>query len=556
MSDNAKVMFKRGTQAALNTLLQGTGNRFSEGTFYLTNDTNRLYFAQAADKLVDLNQYIHIKEVNLSSLPTNSDAGYENLQKGDIYYWSNQNILAICDNPSTGAWVQLNADTKLAVNNGGAISVTSGTNSYTFTTAVSDTKNNVASGSFTLVGAGGATLSASGNTVTITTANDNDDTHYTLGTEAITDGAKVNLTASNVTGATSSSIDLLGAGGVSITRDSTTGALTITGASGVNSVTNAFGSNGAFVTTIGLTGSSISSTAVTPTITYGSTGASSATFNNGTAELDVYTKTEVDTAIENSLKSFDAMEYAGVLQPADAAATLVATTVADTTPKVGTTYKAGGTITLRDSQTNEVTLSAKAGDLIIAEGADGNVTWSVVPSGDDQLITTSASGTSLLVNDNSVPMGGITVNGSTNTYGTISTSGSVTSGINTITVAHGAAGTGNAVTWTATDTASTQVKNVELSVPTVVGLSKDAAGHITSITTKTFTLKDTHANISSLTIGATAANNIATVAATVTDTDNISDSASFRLTSNNLTITSSVNNNVPEINVDLVWGSF
>ena len=556
MSDNAKVMFKRGTQASLNTLIQGSGNRFNEGTFYLTNDTNRLYFAQAADKLVDLNQYIHIKEVNLSSLPKNTDTGYENLQKGDIYYWSNQNILAICDNPSTGAWVQLNADTKLAVNNGGAINVTSGTNSYTFTTAVADTKGNSATGSFTLVGAGGATLSASGNTVTITTANDNDDTHYTLGTEAITDGAKLNLTASNVTGATSSSVDIVGSGGVSISRDSTTGALTITGASGVNSVSNAFSPAGAFVTTLGITGGSISSTAVTPTIAYGSTGASSATFDNGTATLNVYTKTEVDTAIENSLKAFDAMEYAGVLQPADAATTLVATTVAGSTPKAGTTYKAGDAITLRDSQTNEVTLSAKAGDLIIAEGTDGNVTWSVVPSGNDQLITTSASGNSLLINDNNVAMGGITVNGDTNTYGTISATGSVTNGINTITVAHGAAGAGSAVTWTATDTASTQVKNVELSVPTVVGLSKDAAGHITSITTKTFTLKDTHANISSLTIGATAANNIATVAATVTDTDNISDSASFRLTSNNLTITSSVNNNVPEINVDLVWGSF
>ena len=42
---NAKVMFKRGTQAALNTLIAGSGNRFDEGTFYLTTDTNRLYLS-------------------------------------------------------------------------------------------------------------------------------------------------------------------------------------------------------------------------------------------------------------------------------------------------------------------------------------------------------------------------------------------------------------------------------------------------------------------------------------------------------------------------------
>jgi len=103
---SVKVNFKRGSQSSINTLLNGTGNRFTEGTFYLTNDTNRLYFAQAADKLVDLNQYIRIKALaSLSELPNSGTSGYENLQAGDMYYWENQNVLAICKNPTAGTWV-------------------------------------------------------------------------------------------------------------------------------------------------------------------------------------------------------------------------------------------------------------------------------------------------------------------------------------------------------------------------------------------------------------------------------------------------------------------
>ena len=41
----ANVMFKRGLQASLQTLIDG--NKFTEGTFYLTTDSDRLYFAQS-----------------------------------------------------------------------------------------------------------------------------------------------------------------------------------------------------------------------------------------------------------------------------------------------------------------------------------------------------------------------------------------------------------------------------------------------------------------------------------------------------------------------------
>jgi hypothetical protein len=49
----SNVRFLRGTQSKLNDL-----KSFVEGAFYLTSDTDRLYFAQSADKLTYLNKYI------------------------------------------------------------------------------------------------------------------------------------------------------------------------------------------------------------------------------------------------------------------------------------------------------------------------------------------------------------------------------------------------------------------------------------------------------------------------------------------------------------------
>ena len=551
-TQNAKVMFKRGSQASLNTLI--ANNTFTEGTFYLTNDTNRLYFAQENNKLVDLNQYIHIADsINLSSLPNTSTVGYENLQKGDIYYWSQHNILAICDNPASGTWVQLNADTKLVPSVNGAITVTDGATTIDIGMAVSDSKNNQATGSFSLKGAGATTLSRNGNEITITSANDNDDTHYTLGTTTSATTGAISLTASNVAGATSSSISLVGSGGVSISSDAN-GEITISSVGGVGGVTNAFDeTTGEFVTSLSVIGGNVASAPVTPTITYGENNNQSAVFAGGTAALSVYTKTEVDNKITAELKTFDAMEYAGVLDPDDAATELVATKTAGETPKVGTTWKAGGHISRGSLPIDQ---DAHAGDLIIAKGTDGNVTWEVVPSGNDQLITGNVTGNSMIISDNNSPIAGITVEGSTNTYGTISATPSISGNLNTITIAHGAAGTGSAVTYAAASSSTTQTTGTALSIPTITSISKDAAGHITALETATYSITDTHNTLDSVSFGAQASNNEAAIALTVKDGDSSGKSGVFNLKSDTLTITTSVAGTTPVVTADLIWGSF
>ena len=92
-------------------------------------------------------------------------------------------------------------------------------------------------------------------------------------------------------------------------------------------------------------------------------------FVDGNATLPVYTKTEVDTKVSNSLKTFDAMAYKGTVTAANASTKLAST------GNVGDTYKAAGDIT--------DPVNAKTGDLIIATGSDGAVAWDVIPSGDD-----------------------------------------------------------------------------------------------------------------------------------------------------------------------------
>jgi len=93
----AQVRFKQGLQQTINSI-KTNNTPVTEGAFYLTTDTNRLYFAKssAASDLVELNQFIHILDGN--SLPTKSTG----VEEGDIYYIRGLNALAIYKN---GGWV-------------------------------------------------------------------------------------------------------------------------------------------------------------------------------------------------------------------------------------------------------------------------------------------------------------------------------------------------------------------------------------------------------------------------------------------------------------------
>jgi hypothetical protein len=80
----ANVLFKRGLHANL-----PAANAATDGVFYLTTDTNRLYVGQGTN-LVELNKSITLVD-NLSDLPTNTSDESKavkgsQVQVGQFYY--------------------------------------------------------------------------------------------------------------------------------------------------------------------------------------------------------------------------------------------------------------------------------------------------------------------------------------------------------------------------------------------------------------------------------------------------------------------------------------
>ena len=97
------VFFKRGESTNLfntdGTVKQGIVN---QGGFYLTTDTNRLYYGAADNQIAEINRYIK----TIDSLEDGSKLPVAN--DGDFLYIKENNILAVWNN---GAWKQVNPDT-------------------------------------------------------------------------------------------------------------------------------------------------------------------------------------------------------------------------------------------------------------------------------------------------------------------------------------------------------------------------------------------------------------------------------------------------------------
>ena len=536
------VKFKRGLHADLPT------NNFDEGSFYLTTDSDRLFFAQAANDLIEITSKVRVA----SSTPT--QLTYPDLAAGDIFVTLDQGLLLRYNGVIAGKedWTQLNPNTVL-VNNAGALSASNNgtnTNAADINLSVADSIGNTAAGAVTLTGGSNVTITRSNNNITISSTDTNDNTTYTLGTTANTNSGTVTLTPSS---GTASSISISGTGGLKVTSNGS-GEITIAGSSGVDSITNTFNGNGNFVTTVSQNGNNVESTAITPKITYGSAVANKtdAVFSSGTAVLDIYTKNEIDALIEQQLKDFDAMEYAGTIAANEVDTKLVATITAGETPKVGTTYKASGSFTLNGTQ-------VKAGDLIIAKGTDGDVTWDVVPSGDDQTITGSVSGHNMSVLDGSGTIAGITVNGSNDTdKANIVVTNAIADNVNTLTLSHGSAGAGVAVTAAALTTLTTQQSKQSIDVPILTSLSKDAVGHVTNATIGTYRFVDTHGTVTShsyvITNGTGTASGHEVSVTDALQFDGDDNSASFAIKSDTLQV--SKPDGVNAVQLDLVWGTF
>lgn len=584
----ANVKFLKGTQSNFNGLTQ-----FTDGAFYLTTDTDRLYFAQSSTECVPLNQFIRtVTAEEFNALTT------DQVSKGDYYYIPENNILAVCSNDSGSlTWTQLNPDTNdnttfNEMNFEGSVTentvtITEKLKEYNAITGKQTT--NTLAGDLKLKGTNGIALTADNDahstTVTIEgdtyslSSNMNDARQYEAGKAyevgdiIVLNGqyqrCKTPVAADNNTsgGAIVGSFEPLNAG------------ISLVSANGQKSSTFGF-TQGANVT-IGQTNGEIKISAEDTTLEKGSlnvsnnktqgfdievsdsrnnkvsgtlnpvikVGGSSVNFVNGEADLPVYTTSEIDS----KFKGLNGMTYKGTV--GTSALTLLPTSNVSS----GDTYM----VAVANFEVGDI--NAKNGDLFIAtgtEGADGyipsdGITWTHVPSGDDSFenstyegIATPGSNTWGVQEASSDQLiGDIQFVAGTNMSISSTLGGGdkadPTSMITTI--QHGSVG---AASVTST-TDATPPDNSEINTFTAVtGVGRDSNGHVASVTTKKFKIKDTK-----YTFGTGVENN--KIVTKLTDSSSTEQAVTYGVTSSSLNVkTTATATNDVTVNVELQWGSF
>ena len=557
----ANVYFKRGHQVDLDQL-----NSYTEGSFYLTDDTDRLYFAQSNSELVYLNRGVQV----VNTLPTTG------MQDGDIYYIPSQNILAIYDsdtNSGPSHWTQINPDTDTQLTSStSAINVSTTTNGVVIASSVSDQKGNTASGNFTIVGSNGTSVTHTSNVVTVSSDK------YSLGVvnDATTNQGIIRLSSSTQS-------DVIIEAGAGIGLDKNGNKITLSSSGGLGSVTHSAVASDTSVNVITTIaddlGGSITSTPVHYVITQASDSTapfvsySTSTTNNEVilnTTINAYTKKQVDEKIAAELKVANALTYKGTIASQTEANTKIG--VLSNTAQ-GLYYGQVGDVYKISAASISSPVSAKQGDLVIAyagvnitgnETGDDKVRWEVVPSGDEQVISGASGGNAnngyfVEIKDNSTSnptLGKITLKaGNHINFSDISS----TSGQLALTIGHSNAGSGTAVSTSANITSSTtatKISNTTTKLNIVTDFNVDDKGHVSNVQIGKYEFDSAH-----LEDGGSAIGDNGLFVGNINNSNNGSSGAiRFALQSSTLNITSSTatmeGHQVPVYNTELVWGSF
>lgn len=532
---DAKLRFLRGLEANL-------PSDKTDGYVYITTDTQAMYVDYASGSEVKRMRIGDVLTVSaVANLPAIADAQY-----GVLYYAASENILCTPYlNGSTKEWKQINKQKTFAdfINSlTTSVTGTTGTSAnvkLTITAADKSSQNT----SFDVTAAGGTNVKAESGKLKITSADttvtgkisaaDNKIslTNTTAGTNA--DGSS--KTASTAAGG---AITIAGSGATVTTASDT---ITITAKPTLAASWDTTG-NLNFVVNYDDKSKAAAET-ITPTIVYGANNGSTAKFVSGSADLDVYTKAETDSAIADQLRTANAMTFKGVVNSTTA---LPTSEVA-----LGDTYvvDAAGTY---NGQAN-----CKVGDMFIAgpgtENAKGyltTVTWTYVPAGNDDYAETSGT---VSATDGAVIKS--TIAKVDTKVATIKASDGLTMAADStnkvLTIKH-------ATTTVGSDTAGavTQTAGSGTSYTAVTGITTDSYGHITKISTGKFTVTDTKVSSTANTVAA--GTNQATISTSVTDSSKATASgASFIIkTSGNSSLTVTGNANDKTVVIDSVWGSF
>lgn len=110
-NSSLNIRFLKGTQASLDAIKNDSTKKFTPGAFYLTEDSERLYYAKDENNVAYLNKYITTVDT-VKNLPITANIG-------DFYYIKSGNILCFYnggvgenDGDTISKWTQVNVDTQ------------------------------------------------------------------------------------------------------------------------------------------------------------------------------------------------------------------------------------------------------------------------------------------------------------------------------------------------------------------------------------------------------------------------------------------------------------
>ena len=498
----ANVAFKRGLESNLAKSLYNYAGadavQVTEGTFYLTSDTNRLYIGKSID-----GKGVRAVPVNQGALPVPSVDSLPSAEAaipGQFYYVTSSNILCVSSN---GKWVQINPNTDTTLSTRvttGEVHTAGGKTFVQVKDVITDTSNMTFTGHHGIEGGVGLE-------VTVTEVTDGlvkypviklTPSVYKISTVVnesgaggkgsadivVNDGSAGDVHKSTVSFSAGENVKITsgGEGKVTVTAKDTT--LKQEGSS------MGFDANGQLSITINDTNGTPVTVMETPKIKLGN-NATEYTFNGAIATLPVYTKSEVD-AIK---KDLNAMHYKGTAKNG----------VLATTASIGDTYKiVGNDFTIAKSVVNNVadlsyntstnSIGLKHGDLIIATGTevDGVITaatlkWDVIESGEQGYVNTTyrivkaSTGHGFEFQDRNGNSTEAKFTVESNGYMTVSSSATGNENENIVVkVNHNEQANIPAATSNKAEEKKTQIKtqSLKFSIPV---LSYDKAGHLTKV---------------------------------------------------------------------------
>ena len=563
-ANDTKIMFKSGSQSKLDQLTS-----YVPGTFYLTEDTKRLYIGNSEGKKDLLNSIVEFVS-NVSALNEKVNAWKQANINGkdhenDIVYITGSNILATWVH--TGAshsnslngyeWVQINPDTNTVITNS-ELSVESIANGASINSYLKDSANNDWEDAVSIVGDGKSIVVAkkADSEKVIELKGDS----YSIGIDTATaangaDAFEIELTSA--LGQDSSSVKVIAGKNVNIAKNgndieiSSDNWLPKESNSGVE-----LSDNGVFTVTFSDGKDEVS--AVSSPISYNVGVNTTEAVNLGQDLSMVYTKNEIDSLFRN----LNGMTYKGTLSTSNAGSIYKI--------ENGKVFKNGEAVSVsigdmfvasQDIITDG--LIADKGDIIIAGGEETNgvlsaITWSVIESGDDLELDTTYSFAannadhSLTVTqnggENEGPVGKIALVAGTG----MAISSTVGDGTElTATITHANV---NPVTETAVAGEVVQ-SGTKHKITVIESVEANAQGHVTKIVPKTFTLPEV--SLSEYVLADVSTSNgpdEISITSGIQIDNNEADVDTFKIASNSLSLSLNAAKNT--VNMELTWGSF